>query len=260
MSNTLSITLKGQSIGLSDLMDALKHFSTVLDEVDQQVTGRKSIEWKVAKLERSSATVGVTPVQRLKDLFDQRPGVVAACVSGFEGLAVRADRPPHFSDRALDAARKLAKRSQGNENGVMLERILDDGSAMRVPLGATIVEHVDEILRTSGQATGALEGRLETVTIHDQNAFTIYDPLRRRGTRCICDAETLNAVHGFLGKRVLVYGEIGYNKDGEPNTIHVERLEILRTRDELPQAEDVRGLYAGFKASGSDHADYLRDH
>ena len=64
MPDSVSITLKGQSIGLSDLSEALVELATVLAEVDQQVTGRRSIDWKVVQLERSSATVGVAPEYR----------------------------------------------------------------------------------------------------------------------------------------------------------------------------------------------------
>ena len=44
MPDSVSITLKGQSIGLSDLSDALVELATVLAEVDQQVTGQRSID------------------------------------------------------------------------------------------------------------------------------------------------------------------------------------------------------------------------
>ena len=83
-------------------------------------------------------------------------------------------------------------------------------------------------LGVSEHAAGALEGRLETITIHGQNEFTIYDPLRRRGTRCICDADTLDAIRVLLGHRVLVYGDIGYNKGGEPIIIRVEPFQLRR--------------------------------
>ena len=115
--------------------------------------------------------------------------------------------------------------------------------------------HVDEIIGVSGHASGALEGRLATITIHGQNAFTIYDPLRRRGTRCICDADTLDDIRGLLGRRVLVYGDIGYNKGGEPITIRVEQFQLLRARDELPQPHDLRGMFAGSAVTASDRAE-----
>ena len=119
--------------------------------------------------------------------------------------------------------------------------------------------HVDEIMGVSGHAAGALEGRLETITIHGRNAFTIYDPLRRGGTRCICDLETLNDIGGLLGRRVLVYGDIGYNKGGEPITIRVEQFRLLRDRDDLPQPHDLRGMFAESAVTASDHASYLQE-
>lgn len=260
MTDSLTITLSGDSIGLSDLTEALADFSTVLEEVEREVTGRRAIEWKVIALERSSATVRVTPVQPQADLFDQRSTVIAACVGGLERLVESADRPPHFSDRALRSAKNLAWRSRGEVSAVELVGALENQPTRRVPLGAPIIAHVDEIMGVSGRASGAIEGRLETITIHDQHAFTIYDPLRRRGTRCVCDAQVLEESRPLLGRRVLVYGDIGYNRAGDPNTIRVRRFEALRTRDVLPQPEDVRGVYGDSPVSGTEHVDYLRRH
>ena len=65
MPDFLSISLKGDSIGLPDLADALGDFTTVLGEVEREVTGRRDIQWRVSGLERASATVSVTlvPIQ-----------------------------------------------------------------------------------------------------------------------------------------------------------------------------------------------------
>ena len=117
--------------------------------------------------------------------------------------------------------------------------------------------HVDEITGVSGHASGALEGRLETIAIHGQNVFTIYDPLRRRGMRCIFDTDTFDDIRGLLGHRVLVYGDIGYDKGGEPITIRVERFQLLRARDELPQPHDLRGIFAESAVTASDHVDCM---
>ena len=259
MPNWVSITLKGQSIGLSDLSDALVELATVLAEVDQQVTGQRSIDWKVVQLERSSATVGVAPVYRQNQVFDQRAQVIAACVEGLQALRERPDRPEHFSDKALASAKRLARHVNGEVTAIVVTGAVENEPVKRVSFGSRMAAHVDEIIGVSGHATGALEGRLETITMHGLNAFTIYDPLRRRGTRCICDADTLDAIRGLLGHRVLVYGDIGYNKGGEPITIRVEQFQLLRARDELPQPHDLRGIFAESAVTASDHADYLQD-
>ena len=259
MPDSVSITLKGESIDLSDLSDALVELATVLAEVDQQVTGQRSIDWKVVQLKRSSATVGVAPVYRQNQVFDQRAQVIAACVDGLQALREKPDRPEHFSDRALASAKRIARHVNGEVTAIVVTATVENEPVKRVSFGSRIVAHVDEIIGVSGHATGALEGRLETITIHGQNAFTIYDPLRRRGTRCICDAKTLDDIRGLLGHRVLVYGEIGYNKGGEPIAIRVEQFQLLRTRDELPQPHELRGIFAESAVTASDHADYLQD-
>ena len=259
MPDSVSITLKGQSIGLSDLSDALVELATVLAEVDQQVTGGRTIDWKVVQLERSSATVGVAPVYRQNQVFDQRAQVIAACVEGLQALRERPDRPEHFSDKALASAKRLARHVNGEVTAIVVTGAVANEPVKRVSFGSRMAAHVDEIIGVSGHATGALEGRLETITIHGLNAFTIYDPLRRRGTRCICDADTLDAIRGLLGHRVLVYGDIGYNKSGEPINIRVEQFQLLRARDELPQPRDLRGIFAESVVPASDHADYLQE-
>ena len=71
MPDFLSISLKGDSIGLPDLADALGDFTTVLGEVEREVTGRLDIQWRVSGLERASATVSVTPIQPPGTLLDQ---------------------------------------------------------------------------------------------------------------------------------------------------------------------------------------------
>ena len=260
MPDCLSISLKGDSIDLPDLAEALGEFTSVLGEVEREVTGRRDIQWKVTALERASATVWVTPTQPRGTLLDQRVEVISALVGGLEGLVASPDRPRHFNDRALQSARRLARRRDGRITDVVLVGAFEDQPTIRVSLEMRMVLHIDEILGISGHAAGALEGRLETITIHDQHAFTIYDSLRSRGTKCICDQETFNAIGTLLGERVLVYGQIGYSKAGEPTTIRVERFELLRDMDALPQVEEIKGLYADSPVSPGDHADFLREH
>ena len=260
MSDSLTISLKGDSVGLGDLTEALDDFTAVLGEVERDVTGRRDIEWKLVALEHASATVGVTPVQPQGVLLDQRAEVIHAVVTGLGTLTERPDRPPHFNDRALVCTKRLAGRRNDRVSDVELVGAIESQPALRVSLTPRLVAHIDEIIGVSGYARGALEGRLETITIHGQHGFTIYDRYRTRGTRCICDAATFDAIRSLLGTRVLVYGQIGYNKSGEPRTIRVERFEALRTRDALPQAADIRGLYVGSSVPASEHGDYLREY
>ena len=53
MPDSLTISLKGDSVGLDDLTEALGDFTAVLGEVERDVTGRRDIDWKLAALERA---------------------------------------------------------------------------------------------------------------------------------------------------------------------------------------------------------------
>ena len=138
------------------------------------------------------------------------------------------------------------KGQNGEVTATVMTGPVENEPVKRVSSGSRMAAHVDEIIGVSGHATGALEGRLETITIHGQNVFTIYDPLRRRGTRCICDADTLDATQGLLGHRVLGYGDVGYNKGGEPIIIRVEQFQLLpgprRAASVARPARDVRSV------------------
>ena len=57
MPDSLTISLKGDSVGLGDLTEALGDFTAVLGEVERDVTGRRDIEWKLAALEHASAAL-----------------------------------------------------------------------------------------------------------------------------------------------------------------------------------------------------------
>ena len=161
-----------RTIELSDLSGALVELATVLEEVDRQVTGQRSIEWKIVELERSSATVGVAPVYRQNQVFDQRAPVIAACVQGLEVLREQPKRPQHFSDRALKSAKSLAQQINGEVTGIVVIGTVEDEPVKRVSFGKRMAANVDEIIGVSGHASGALEGRLETITIHDHNALS----------------------------------------------------------------------------------------
>ena len=52
-------------------------------------------------------------------VLDQRGEVVGSLVGGLEKLAASPDRPPHFNDRALQTARRLARRRNGRITDVL---------------------------------------------------------------------------------------------------------------------------------------------
>ena len=45
-------------------------------------------------------------------------------------------------------------------------------------------------------------------------------------------------------KRVSVYGEIRYGRDGHPLSVKASDLRIMRDPEKLPSIEEITGIYA----------------
>ena len=258
MANSISIILKEASVDLSKLGPALDEFAILLKEVDRSLSGRQSVDWPIERLEKSSALVEVTPTHRGDDMFDSGPSIITACIDGLESLMNEPVRPAHFSDRALNSAKKLALMAE-DEAAVILVGNVENEQTRRVSVAPPLVANVDEIIGVVGHARGALEGRLETLTMHGGLGFTIYDPPQTRGIRCDCSGSMAEQLKDNWGARVLVYGNIGYNKAGDPISIRVESVECFKERDRLPQVEDIEGLLADDPIDTADLSVYLRE-
>lgn len=143
---------------------------------------------------------------------------------------------------------------QGNE-----QRLGFSGAAhRRVAISKRLVAHVDELIGTASVALGSLEGRLEALTVHDSIAFSIYDSTTNRRIFCGCSRETLNAAIKHFDKRVSVSGEIRFNARGEATSMKVDEVHPLGTGP-LPQAKDIRGLFANHKIDSDEWSEFVRE-
>ena len=187
MPDSVSITLKGQSIGLSDLSDALVELATVLAEVDQQVTGSTK-----HRLEGG-------PARTFQRDGGRRTGVpsesgVRPTGTGDRGVCRRASGPTGktgppgaFQRQGVASAKRLARHVNGEVTAIVMTGAVENEPVKRVSFGSRMAAHVDEIIGVSGHATGALEGRLETITIqrtervhHLRSAQAAWDALHLR--------------------------------------------------------------------------------
>lgn len=91
---------------------------------------------------------------------------------------------------------------------------------------------------------GAIEGTLEVMQ-GISGYFTIVDRASGRRIRCDCAPELLDEIAGRqLWRRMLVVtGEIQEDRSGHPKTLKVSGYRPLQSGDELPQPEDLLGLY-----------------
>lgn len=165
---------------------------------------------------------------------------VAQGLALIEGDAVR---PDHFTDRALEQARELAKLASGGDLSIEVR-----GGGVRSSLTSRLIVNVDTILGHEESSTGTIEGALEAFNVHGKNKrFNVYDSLTGRSVECkFTDDVTVDDLRPAIGRRVAVRGLVRARPDGRPVSVDARELEVFPPEHELPTPDEVFGLLRGY--------------
>lgn len=254
----IGFSLIGDAIPLGTFIDAAQDLKALLFELDTAVSGTRNLEWTILELRTGSATVTVTPSLLSEEAIDESTAVISIALTGMEIIEKTAERPPYFTDTALLKAKELVSLLNGRIERIAVFGNSGRGETKRVRITQRVAANVDQLLGTNTIALGSIEGTLETVTIHGGTTFNVYDLITRRGVRCLCDRETLDQLSSHLGQRVLIEGEVRYNIRGQPISVKVKRHRFLKDSSQLPQAKDIRGLFAKDKIDLEEWSEYVR--
>ena len=249
--------LSGEDVSVGKFIAVASELTALLREVEASLTGAQGVEWQIADMRVGSAELAMRP--HLPALAG-RVDVEAVIGAALEGLATVEDialRPPYFTDRALRCAKSLVVASRDDANALAVFGGVK-GAHRRVAISNHLVAHVDELIGTASVAIGALEGTLETMTIHGATTFNIYDAINGRRIVCRCDRDSLFMAHKHFGKRVAVSGAVSYNAQGEATSIKVDSVRAFQTGP-LPQAKDIRGLFAENKVDVDEWSRFVRE-
>ena len=253
----LGFSLSGEAVSVESFIAVAEKLTDLLRELEMSVTGGHAVEWHIADLRTGSAHLAMTPHTEALEGTEGASPIIAAALDGLKVVEGAAERPPHFNDQALRDAKSLVNAAKGHANGLS---IFGTGGAepQQVAVSQRLVAHVDELIGTKSVALGSLEGRLEALTVHDSIAFSIYDSITNRRISCGCSRETLNVAIKHFEKRVSVSGEIRFNARGEATSIKVDEVHPLGTGP-LPQAKDIRGLFADHKIDTDEWSKLVRE-
>lgn len=240
MANVFRIQVSGGPLTIAQLEQLAGIAKGLVNEVTREhpSAGRNALRWTVEEANTGSfncslighpADADVAPV-----VADE---VTHTLTEGLQLLETEARRPAYFSDRALEHAKALAAFASGEVTGVAVA-----GANGRVALDAQLVANVEKIMGRQVESIGSVEGRMEAVNIHDRPTFVVYDNISGQRFECrFGDRVDLDDVKLGLGKRVVASGRVRLRAGGTPVVI-VTGLRVLRERDELPSADDVRGI------------------
>jgi hypothetical protein len=122
--------------------------------------------------------------------------------------------------------------------------IIIRGSGQEVSLTATAAERAESLLKKRYRSIGSVEGTVKTVSEQETGPyFVLLSRLDGHEITCRCSETLVAQVKAALGVRVRVVGSIEQRYDGRVTLVEATDLYVFPSREQLPQASDIRGIY-----------------
>lgn len=230
-STPIQLTIERDELSLSDLQTAVAAFAGILEELDVSTspTGRRTLDFRLSHLSYSSPLVVEAKAEPREDAADNGPIVATLAIRGIQEIEGGGGRPERFPYEALKNLRRLAAFST---NGTAAVSIRAPTLQLVAPVTSALVSQVERVL-SQGDAIGAIEGQLDTVSVHGHPYFTLYDALTGRGVRCYFGDSRRAQVVAALGKRMIAHGRLRRDSTGAPRE--------MRDIDELRELSRPEG-------------------
>ncbi|MBD0348717.1 MAG: hypothetical protein ICV59_06160 [Thermoleophilia bacterium] len=244
MAVSLTVEFDAEELTLGRFQQLTRSLSTLVQEVGGKVAEehRDPLRWIVANVRKQSPyLLELTPERTRDDVPPDLPARAASAIaSGIALIQQRAERPPYYSDRALEQARDLAS-ANGEVRAVRISAHADGQPVERVTLTPTIVANVEELIGGQVESFGTIEGRLEGVLTHERRRFFVWESLTGRRVECrFGDRIPLDDVLKAYSKRVSARGIIRRRRTGEPVSIEGNELRVFPSEDALPETADLK--------------------
>jgi hypothetical protein len=243
------VTLKVQGIAgeisLESFLLALGESFSILRELDRAVSRQRhgTLKWVVSGLREGSAVVEAeSRVIHGEEDFGLQ--VAERFVDGIRTLQDEGVTPPLFSQDCIRSLRKIA-RSFGT-NGVSGLEITApdlDQAPEPVKLSSETSTKLGSLIGVRRKSIGSVEGNLELISVHPRSRrFNVYHSVTQKAIKCNLSKEIEAQVIDSLGRRVIVSGVVSRNALGEPISVDVHRLRVLKDERDLPSIREMVGM------------------
>ena len=240
----LRLTIQGQirEISIDSFIDSIQNSLEILQELDRAVSRERSgtIDWVVSGLGIGSTYVEVESRVRSGNV-DHASQITTQFADGIEHVQKQGTTPPFFSVDSMRHMRNIVRLIGRKGMGGLLVSLPD--IPREVHLSREAEENLEALVGVHHKSTGAVEGRLELVSIHHPyRRFNVYHSVTQKSVKCNLPKEFERQVINSLGRRVIASGIVSYNVKGEPLSVEVQKLRVLRSEDELPSIDDILGI------------------
>lgn len=244
--NKITLKLEGPKVTASKFVDGVKAFFDLIDEVTEEVTKKKhSVEW-IVSVKQGSTLVSASPEVTEENVNYIRE-IKKTIKSGLEFIEKGInERPPYFSDEALQATKTLASLVDTKKEGIEQVQIILDSAVEN--LSPCSIEKINDILGDKHEAIGSVEGKVQILYALHGIECAVYDELTHQKVICKIHPEHPDLEEKLIAafrKRVAVYGLVKYRKDGTPSSILVDDIRVFKPPDQLPTFDQVQGIFKG---------------
>ena len=242
----LKIESRPKQVSTLSFLYVMQQSIKILGELDRAVSrqNRGTLEWLIADVGMGSVYLDTeSRVVRGDDDFAER--IALNFIEGVSQVVERPVTPPLFSVDSVNGLLRIAdtlKRSDGQSLTISMPE-LEREATLRIDS----VENLRALKGVQRNNIGAVEGRLELVSIHrPYRRFNVYHSITNKAVKCTLPEELERVVIDSLGRRVSVTGTVSYNALGEPLSVEVSKIRVLQEREDLPSIEDILGLAPDF--------------
>ena len=262
MPTLVSLRLQGYQENLhpGSFIQAVKNLWGILRDLDAAISKdpRGTVEWDIHALSRSSPALIQFSGKSLLTGPDYSEEIQTECITGLRLLTEKGERLPSYSDSAINRALHMAKlnKRRPHERLSLIEVSNEHGIPAR--LNEATVTHIESLMVTRYESEGSVVGSLDTITVHKGREFRVWEEVANRAVTCKFPEEMLNDVKSALGKRVVVYGLLNANYQGQPTSIRVKGFEGYPSESDLPTIREMSGLVEDF-TSGQTLKKYIEE-
>jgi hypothetical protein len=241
----LELDLEAPEVEFRHLISAGSVFAALINEVTRAYTqaSHDQIKW-IIEIKPGSVRVPLRGRPANGEFVSGSITELAAAITdGMATLDERAERPRFFTDQALVQARALANLAT-DELPISVRR-----GRRKVPLSKRALPNIDRVIGKQQTSYGTVEGKLEGLQLHGPKPqFAVYEPLTGHKVEChFTEDVTLDDLRPAIGRRVGVRGQIRSTAEGVRMSVDAHELRIFPDDADLPTAEDVLGILAGYE-------------
>jgi hypothetical protein len=217
---------------------AVRTFWSLLQNLDVALSREPqgSVDWEISACKRSGPAEVVFIGHLRKPPKDVVGEVRRTLLNGIRKLSSLDERPHGFTDAALEQLKALAEqRASMDEIAIVV-----DGAEAIVEW--SFIERIERMTHNDYEAISSVVGTLESIAVSRNSRFSVRSDITGHPVMCRFRRDQFTEqAKEFLGKRVVVFGNLKSNCLGEPTLMRVAGIEACPNEEALPNIPRMSG-------------------